>query len=338
MIRAYFYCSYNLSALGYRLALADYEQQSMHLVEKTAPQGLPDSVRTFFYQGGARIVLGAVKVPTLSYYFVVKGIRVEDEAKSVDEQGRKVFTNLAFVADGEDKDNLVSLSKYILGDFSTSARDITKMICVENDDIGFSLDYRELKAYIERAKNKGTEVVGKVPNKTMEKVLTSASLLDGTPFSFVVYETTWEYFSQAYKVSDTRTKPKLFMSSDEFTTYAKEKTRYVHYRSKTSEGPKAPQEQDLGGRPSLRGRRGVCVPATVVVDGRSDKSSSDEEDLSSRKGRTRRESQGVPSHKAHEVKIPSKDKGNLVLILCLVLLALGIVAAVVFFWFLKQRG
>lgn len=192
MTDIFLYCSYNLAASGYQLSKVDNINEKMILINRDNIKLIPPMVKTIFTHGGAKIVLGQYQNDRA--YFVIKGIVNENQEKSRDEQGRKVFVNVAFVWDDRDTSQMTRVSQYILGNFSDFSRELCNMIEVKNDAIGYEVKYEKLNGFLKQFRQ-GTLHFDDASNSV--KYLNMIKNIDISPknsFSFVVLESSWKYF------------------------------------------------------------------------------------------------------------------------------------------------
>lgn len=192
MIDVFLYCSYNLAAAGYQLSKADYTNEKMTLINRENLNMIPGMVKTIFTHGGAKIVLGQYQSDKI--YFILKGIVNENQEKNRDEQGRKVFVNIAFVGTSTDAKRMTELGQYVLGNFPEFSREICNMIIVKNDAIGYEANYSQLKEFLNRfGQGRILFMEAASGNKYLDAVK-RINISSINNFAFVVLDSSWKYF------------------------------------------------------------------------------------------------------------------------------------------------
>ena len=192
MIDVFLYCSYNLAAAGYQLSKADYTDEKMILINRENLNLIPGMVKTIFTHGGAKVVLGQYQSDKI--YFIIKGIVNENQEKSRDEQGRKVFGNIAFVCGNNDAKRLTELAQYVLGNFPEFSREICSMISVKNDAIGYEANYYQLKEFLNRFRQGRILFEESASGNKYLDLIKRINISSANNFAFVVLDSSWKYF------------------------------------------------------------------------------------------------------------------------------------------------
>lgn len=179
MISVFFNCS--SPYVGYTLKKADYAE------EKMVPCGrreMGELCYKVFNSSGSYMVLSSFEGKR---YFHSRQSRSEE----YDEQGRRIYMNVAFVADGREDASVVNrIAAYVFFEEEAFYHRMAKMITLLDD--GFAVNFAELKCFLDQCAN-GLEAHEKEAGAG-----NALSLFDRVygGQDFVVLESTISYFNK----------------------------------------------------------------------------------------------------------------------------------------------
>ncbi len=179
MVSAFFNCS--SPYVGYTLKKADYAE------EKMVPCGrreMGELCYKVFNSSGSYMVLSSFEGKR---YFHSR----QSQSEEYDEQGRRIYMNVAFVADGREDVPIVNrIAAYVFFEEKAFYRRMAKMIMLLDD--GFTVDFAELKRFLAQCAN-GLEAHEKKAGAGNALSLFK-SVCDGQ--DFVALESTITYFNK----------------------------------------------------------------------------------------------------------------------------------------------
>lgn len=181
MISVIFLCSSPF--VGYTLRMADYKNKKM--VKCSAEQMTQLGYKIFSVSGTYSILMNIEK----RRYFHTR----QYNSEILDEQGRRIYTNLAFVgaaADEHDNQIINRIAAYEFFETETFYKTIAAMITLT--DTGFEVDFEKLESYLAQFE-KGIRC--RTNSKRVSELYREITQgTTGKTIEFVVLEATWEYF------------------------------------------------------------------------------------------------------------------------------------------------
>lgn len=140
MVSVFFNCS--SPYVGYTLKEADYEEGRM---VSCGRREMGELCYKIFNSSGSYMVLSTLEGKR---YFHTRQSRSE----AYDEHGRRIYTNVAFVADGREDIPVVNrIAAYVFFEEETFYRWMAKLITLLDD--GFTVDFAELKRFLNQCAN-----------------------------------------------------------------------------------------------------------------------------------------------------------------------------------------
>lgn len=181
MISVVFLCSSPF--VGYTLRLADYKNKKM--VKCSGEQMTQLGYKLFGVSGTYSILMDIEK----RRYFHTR----QYQSELLDEQGRRIYTNIAFIGAAKDThDNQVinRIAAYEFFETETFYQTIAAMITLT--DTGFEVDFEKLESYLTQF-DRGIRcrTNSKKASELYREITQGTS---GKTIEFVVLEATWEYF------------------------------------------------------------------------------------------------------------------------------------------------
>lgn len=197
-----FYCSYNLSAVGFRRVEVDLSAGTQKIIN--SGDGVVGKLMTV---AGAKSAFGH---DASNYYLVLKNIKAIDKEKSIDTAGHTWYINVAVRADKSELDRLCALIYFAYTDFDAFTDIIVNTLSVSSGSIPFSVDINPLneleteaaKRFARFEKTKTVQFISG-PYECSEKEL-SAALEAVTAkklsklYEFVIPENDMEYFNEMF--------------------------------------------------------------------------------------------------------------------------------------------
>lgn len=231
MITAVFQCSSPF--VGYTIRVADYQKKRM--TECSAGQMTKLGWKVFQVSGTYAILMDSDN----RRYFHAR----QSESKAYDEQGRRIYTNVAFVgAPDSERDNrtVTNIALYELFEPERFYQEIAGMIRLTDE--GFEVEFEKLEHFLKQLEmGFQCRTESRQAKELWEEILHSVS---HETIRFVVLEATWEYFVKQAGTDFGRS-VKRMLSLQEAKKYASQaelvfagsEERKTEKREKTEEGP-----------------------------------------------------------------------------------------------------
>ena len=180
MISVFFYCS--SPYVGYKLKQADYVNKEMvNVVKKEQMTSLGYEC---FIQSGSYMLLG--KFDGKKFFHTR-----ESDSQKYDEQGRRIFTNLAFVGeDVADENTIIKIAAYAFFEEEKFYKTMSQMIVLLKE--GFTVDFDKLSDFINKMSKKSFRFSSF--NKDAIAFYQGIMTPNDKPIHFIVTESTWSYF------------------------------------------------------------------------------------------------------------------------------------------------
>ncbi len=179
MVSAFFYCA--SPYVGYTLRKADYVNEEMKIVSEKDMTGIGHKL---FNSSGSYTVLGSFSGKK---YFHSR----QSQSENFDEQGRRIYTNIAFVGENKKDDETINkIAMYVMFNEEKFYKQIADMISLLDD--GFSVDFGKLKLFINSIEN--SDMKFEASSAEAQKFYDGVMKCNNKELSFVVTESTWSYF------------------------------------------------------------------------------------------------------------------------------------------------
>ena len=142
-MKAYFYCSYNLSPVGYQKIVMDTETgaQARSSIDV-------ETVMTLFTHGGAKTALG---YDGSVYYMVLKGLRVTKPEIPLDTPGQNWYINYALTGSREELPQICAAAYYGYTACSEFAEQLAGCLTPQNERASYAVDVSGWRAVMEKA-------------------------------------------------------------------------------------------------------------------------------------------------------------------------------------------
>ncbi len=233
-MQLFFYCSYNLSPNGYTLVKADLTKEKLVPITRENLTLVPNLVRNIFTHGGADMVCGS---DGAAQYLIIKGIKIENKEKSVDDQGRTVFINMAFCGD---KSEIKKLCLYIAGNYNKYVSFIGPCVYPDCNEAGYEVNYQALKQFLSDVKNNNVVMNASNTSNILTRALCSFD--EKSVFSFIVLQDSLEHFGELCRLSVRGVSPEICVSKIDFWRISQEKNAFTKLVQPVAVIPTTPQK------------------------------------------------------------------------------------------------
>lgn len=179
MVSVFFYCS--SPYVGYTLKQADYIKKEMKSVSEKDMTAIGYKL---FNSSGSFMTLG--KFDGRKYFHTR-----QSQSENFDEQGRRIYTNVAFVGENSKDDETINkIAMYVMFNENMFYKQIADMITLQDD--GFTIEFDKLNSFVDKL-NK-TDISIKSSSNNTVKFYDDIMSSNSKELSFVVTESTWSYF------------------------------------------------------------------------------------------------------------------------------------------------
>ena len=184
MISVFFNCS--SPYVGYTLKKADYVRRMML---PCGPEEMTPIGYQVFNSSGSYMVLATFHGRK---YFHSR----QSQSEQYDEQGRRIYTNIAFVSDDSMDDTVIrAIALYVFFEEEAFYKEIANMITLLDD--GFTVDFHALSEFIDRFRANYSLIA-----TSQESRKFFCAIKEGNKeyaIDFIVRESTWNYFVKQVK-------------------------------------------------------------------------------------------------------------------------------------------
>lgn len=179
MVTVFFYCS--SPYVGYTLKKADYANKEMKSVSANDMTSIGYKL---FNSSGSFMTLGKFEGRK---YFHTR----QSQSENFDEQGRRIYTNVAFVGnDTKDEDIVNKIAMYVMFNEELFYKQISEVITLLDD--GFTVDFDKLCSFVNKIGE--AKIKLKSNNSYATKFFNDVMTCTSKELSFVITESTWSYF------------------------------------------------------------------------------------------------------------------------------------------------
>ena len=179
MVSVFFYCS--SPYVGYTLKQGDYTKKEMKSVSEKDMTAIGYKL---FNSSGSFMTLG--KFDGRKYFHTR-----QSQSENFDEQGRRIYTNVAFVGENSTDDETINkIAMYVMFNENMFYKQIADMITLQDD--GFTIEFDKLNLFVDKL-NK-TNISIKSSNRKAVKFYDDIMSCNSKELSFVITESTWSYF------------------------------------------------------------------------------------------------------------------------------------------------
>jgi len=179
MVSVFFYCS--SPYVGYTLKQADYTKKEMKSVSEKDMTAIGYKL---FNSSGSFMTLG--KFDGRKYFHTR-----QSQSENFDEQGRRIYTNVAFVGENSTDDETINkIAMYVMFNENMFYKQIADMITLQDD--GFTIEFDKLNLFVDKL-NK-TNISIKSSSHKAVKFYDDIMSCNSKELSFVITESTWSYF------------------------------------------------------------------------------------------------------------------------------------------------
>lgn len=179
MVSVFFYCS--SPYVGYTLKQADYIKKEMKSVSEKDMTAIGYKL---FNSSGSFMTLG--KFDGRKYFHTR-----QSQSENFDEQGRRIYTNVAFVGENSTDDKTINkIAMYVMFNENMFYKQIADMITLQDD--GFTIEFDKLNLFVDKL-NK-TNISIKSSSHKAVKFYDDIMSCNSKELSFVITESTWSYF------------------------------------------------------------------------------------------------------------------------------------------------
>ena len=181
MVSVFFDCS--SPYIGYTLKHADYIKKEMKSVSEKDMTAIGYKL---FNSSGSFMTLGNFDGRK---YFHTR----QSQSENFDEQGRRIYTNVAFVGENSKDDKTIDkIAMYVMFNENTFYKQIADMITLQDD--GFTIEFDKLNSFVDKL-NK-TNISIKSSSHKAVKFYDDIMSCNNKELSFVITESTWSYFTK----------------------------------------------------------------------------------------------------------------------------------------------
>lgn len=181
MVSVFFYCS--SPYVGYTLKQADYIKKEMKSV---SPKDMTAIGYKLFNSSGSFMIFGKFEGRK---YFHTR----QSQSENFDEQGRRIYTNVAFVGENSRDDKTINkIAMYVMFNEKIFYKEISDMIMLLNE--GFTVDFAKLSAFIEKIAN--FDIRLKSGSNETKKFYNDMLNRNDKELGFVITESTWSYLTK----------------------------------------------------------------------------------------------------------------------------------------------
>lgn len=131
-MKVYFYCSYNLSPVGYQKISLD------PVAEEQGPCNIATkAVETLLTHGGAESALG---MDGLDCYFVIKGVKHTDVKLSRETPGRSLYLNLGVTSPAGESEEVLAVAYYVYTQYHDFVVRFASCITPQDGEVSYTVD------------------------------------------------------------------------------------------------------------------------------------------------------------------------------------------------------